>query len=118
MREAEGQSHLALLPIVDSNDSVIFEFLFYFLSAVRKTFAFNDFVACWGWMSQVAIVAEKQNHHPEWRNVYSTCEVTLMTHSSGGLSPRDVKLAGKMDSLYEPLKLVGEGKTCSGHYKK
>ncbi len=99
-------------------DILCFFFFFYFHSAIEKTFAFKDFVACWGWMSQVAIVAEKQNHHPEWKNVYSTCDVTLTTHSSGGLTHRDLKLADKMDALYEPLKFVGERKTCSGHYKK
>ncbi len=107
-----------LVPIMHANELCISVFLLYFPSAIQKTFEFNDFVTCWGWMSQVAIVAEKQNHHPEWQNVYSTCVVTLTTHSSGCLSHRDVKLAGKMDSLYEPLKLVGERKTCSGHYKK
>ena len=52
-----------------------------------------------GWMSKVALWAEKLNHHPEWFNVYNRVEVTLSTHDVGGLSALDVKLAEKMDQL-------------------
>ncbi|GIX14255.1 MAG: putative pterin-4-alpha-carbinolamine dehydratase [Paracoccaceae bacterium] len=67
--------------------------------AIAKTFAFSDFVTAFGWMTRVALWSEKWNHHPEWRNVYRTVEVTLSTHDAGGLTERDVKLARKMDAL-------------------
>ncbi len=67
--------------------------------AITKTFQFADFTDAFGWMTRVAIWAEKWNHHPEWSNVYKTVEVTLATHDVGGLSSLDVKLARKMDTL-------------------
>ncbi len=67
--------------------------------AIQKTFVFDDFVGAFGWMTQVAIWAEKWNHHPEWDNVYRTVNVTLTTHDVGGLSALDAKLARKMDGL-------------------
>lgn len=67
--------------------------------AIHKTFVFSDFVSAFGWMTQVAIWAEKWNHHPEWSNVYKTVDVVLTTHDVGGLSTLDAKLARKMDSL-------------------
>ncbi|MEP2027364.1 MAG: 4a-hydroxytetrahydrobiopterin dehydratase [Paracoccaceae bacterium] len=67
--------------------------------AIRKTFVFKNFIEAFGWMTQVAIWAEKWNHHPEWDNVYKTVNVVLTTHSADGLSALDAKLARKMDSL-------------------
>lgn len=67
--------------------------------AIAKSFRFANFVEAFGWMSQVALVAEKMDHHPEWSNVYRTVEVTLTTHDAGGLSQLDVDLAAKMDAL-------------------
>ncbi len=67
--------------------------------AICKTFEFKNFVEAFGWMTQVAIWAEKMNHHPEWDNVYKTVNVVLTTHDVDGLSALDVKLAGKMNSL-------------------
>jgi len=67
--------------------------------AVRKTFIFGDFVAAWGFMSRVALAAEKADHHPEWFNVYNKVEITLTTHDAGGLSERDVALAAIIDRL-------------------
>ncbi len=67
--------------------------------AIQKTFVFKNFVSAFGWMTQVAIWAEKWNHHPEWSNVYKTVDVTLTTHDAGGLSELDVKLAHKLDEL-------------------
>ena len=69
--------------------------------AICKTYRFANFVEAFGWMTKVAIWAEKWNHHPEWFNVYSRVEVTLSTYDVGGLSALDVKLARKMDSLAE-----------------
>lgn len=67
--------------------------------AIAKTFTFRNFVQAFGWMTQVAIWAEKLNHHPEWANVYKTVEVTLSTHDADGLTELDIKLAQKMDAL-------------------
>lgn len=66
--------------------------------AVQKTFKFSNFVDAWGWMSRMAIEAEKMDHHPEWFNVYNRVEVTLTTHDVDGLSDLDVALADKMDA--------------------
>ncbi|GAB2707788.1 4a-hydroxytetrahydrobiopterin dehydratase [Aliiglaciecola sp. 3_MG-2023] len=65
-----------------------------------KTFKFKSFVRAFGWMSQVAIWAEKLNHHPEWFNVYNKVDVELTTHDVGGLSELDFKLAEKMDLFH------------------
>lgn len=66
--------------------------------AIKKEFKFKSFVEAWGWMSQMAIVAEKMNHHPEWFNVYNRVEVVLTTHDADGLSALDISLAQKMDA--------------------
>ena len=66
--------------------------------AIHKSFKFKSFVEAFGWMTQMAIVAEKMNHHPEWFNVYNRVDVTLTTHDAGGLSALDVKLAQVMDA--------------------
>ena len=67
--------------------------------AIRKSFAFRNFSEAFGWMARVALLAEKMNHHPEWSNVYNRVEVVLATHSAGGLTELDVKLAKGMDRL-------------------
>jgi 4a-hydroxytetrahydrobiopterin dehydratase len=67
--------------------------------AIGKTFTFRDFSAAFGFMTRVALQAEKMNHHPEWFNVYKTVQVTLSTHDVGGLSELDVKLAKVMDAI-------------------
>lgn len=67
--------------------------------AIAKTFQFANFVSAFGWMTQVAIWAEKLNHHPEWDNVYRTVNVVLTTHDAGGLSQLDATLAENMDAL-------------------
>jgi 4a-hydroxytetrahydrobiopterin dehydratase len=61
-----------------------------------KTFKFKNFIRAFGWMSQIAICAEKLNHHPEWFNVYNTVKVELTTHDVKGISHLDFKLANKM----------------------
>jgi 4a-hydroxytetrahydrobiopterin dehydratase len=61
--------------------------------AIAKTFTFKSFNAAWGFMSQIALFAEKMDHHPEWCNVYDRVEITLTTHECGGLSRRDIDLA-------------------------
>lgn len=67
--------------------------------AIYKTFTFRDFNAAFGFMTRVALMAEKMNHHPEWSNVYRTVEVTLSTHDAGGLTDKDVTLAQFMNSI-------------------
>jgi 4a-hydroxytetrahydrobiopterin dehydratase len=64
---------------------------------IVRSFRFEDFVAAFGWMSSVALVAERLNHHPEWRNVYNRVEVELTTHDAKGLTRLDFELAGAMD---------------------
>ncbi|WP_026480265.1 4a-hydroxytetrahydrobiopterin dehydratase [Ahrensia sp. 13_GOM-1096m] len=65
--------------------------------SISKKFKFSNFVNAFGFMTKMAIVAEKMNHHPEWFNVYNRVEVTLTTHDSGGITELDVKLAARMN---------------------
>ncbi len=65
--------------------------------AIAKSFRFVDFNAAFGWMSRVALLAEKKDHHPEWSNVYNRVEVVLTTHDAGGVTERDVEMAKFMD---------------------
>lgn len=67
--------------------------------AISRTFVFKDFNEAFGFMMRVALEAEKCNHHPEWRNVYKTVEVVLTTHDAGGVTERDVELAGFMNKI-------------------
>ncbi len=61
--------------------------------AAFRSFKFADFNTAFGFMTRVAIAAEKADHHPEWFNVYNRVDITLTTHDAGGLSDRDVDLA-------------------------
>ncbi|MBS4003255.1 MULTISPECIES: 4a-hydroxytetrahydrobiopterin dehydratase [unclassified Afipia] len=67
--------------------------------AIARTFTFKDFNEAFGFMTRAALVAEKSDHHPEWRNVYRTVEVVLSTHDAGGVTARDIKLAEAMDRI-------------------
>jgi 4a-hydroxytetrahydrobiopterin dehydratase len=67
--------------------------------AIAKTFTFADFSEAFGFMTRAALLAEKMDHHPEWSNVYKRVEVTLSTHSAGGLTELDIKLAEAIDGL-------------------
>jgi len=67
--------------------------------AIRREFRFRDFDEAWGFMSRVALLAERQDHHPDWSNVWNRVTIVLTTHDAGGLSPRDVKLACAIDAL-------------------
>ena len=69
--------------------------------AISKKFKFKSFIQAFSWMTSVAIIAEKMDHHPEWANVYNTVEVTLTTHSVGGLTKLDLTLARKIDLYSE-----------------
>ena len=70
---------------------------------ISREFVFLDFAQAWGFMSQVAVVAEKRSHHPEWSNVYNRVDVTLTTHDVDGLSMNDVELARFMDQVAAAL---------------
>jgi 4a-hydroxytetrahydrobiopterin dehydratase len=71
--------------------------------AIAKTFVFKDFNEAFGFMSRAALVAEKRDHHPEWRNVYKTVEVVLSTHDAGGVTAKDVELAKAMNTIAAAL---------------
>jgi 4a-hydroxytetrahydrobiopterin dehydratase len=87
---AEQQASLAELPgwtIASNRDAIV------------KTFVFRDFVEAFGFMCQVALVAERMDHHPEWSNVYKTVNVLLTTHDAGGLTSKDIMLARAMETF-------------------
>lgn len=67
--------------------------------AITRRYRFADFRTAFGFMTEVALEAEKRDHHPEWFNVYATLDVTLSTHDVGGLSALDVELAQVMDRI-------------------
>ena len=67
-------------------------------NAITKTFRFKNFTEAFGWMTSMALYAEKKDHHPEWFNVYNTIEVTLSTHDAGGITNLDMDMAREMNS--------------------
>lgn len=68
--------------------------------AISRSFKFADFNAAFGFMSRVALMAEKLDHHPEWFNVYNRVEITLSTHDAGGLTSKDIDLARFIDRAF------------------
>ena len=68
--------------------------------AINREFRFKDFNEAWGFMTRVALLAEKLDHHPEWSNTYNRVEITLSTHDAGGLTARDVALAKGIDAVF------------------
>lgn len=66
---------------------------------ITRDFTFADFVQAFGFMSRVALAAERADHHPEWSNVYNKVTIVLTTHDAQGLSPRDIELARRIDAL-------------------
>lgn len=66
---------------------------------IRRQLSFFDFSEAFGFMTRIAILAEKADHHPEWFNVYNRVEILLTTHDAGGLSQRDVDLANAIDAI-------------------
>ena len=94
LQEAERKAALAELPEwseIEERD------------AIRRSFRFRNFNEAWGFMSRIALTAEKMDHHPEWFNVYNRVEVTLSTHSAGGITDLDIKLAKAMDRVAASL---------------
>lgn len=69
--------------------------------AITRSFAFDDFSQAFAFMTQVALLAEKADHHPEWSNVYNRVDILLTTHDAGGLSARDIDMAEAIDALLE-----------------
>lgn len=67
--------------------------------AIARSFRFADFNEAFGFMTRVALLAEKADHHPEWSNVYNRVEIELTTHDAGGLSARDAAMARAIDAL-------------------
>ena len=67
--------------------------------AIQRTVKFEDFNAAFGFMTRVALWADKADHHPEWFNVYGTVDIALTTHDASGLSLRDIDLATQIDSF-------------------
>ena len=68
-------------------------------ASISRSFVFANFNAAFGWMTRVALLAERMNHHPDWSNSYRNVEVTLTSHDAGGLTERDFRLAAAIDQL-------------------
>jgi len=66
-------------------------------NSIKKSFKFEDFAEAFGFMTQIAIVADRMDHHPEWFNVYNRVDITLTTHDAGGVTEKDVTLAKAME---------------------
>ncbi|SDX85323.1 4a-hydroxytetrahydrobiopterin dehydratase [Citreimonas salinaria] len=91
---ADAERETELKPLLDAGWEMVTG-----RDAITKTFKFKNFTDAFGWMTRVAIRAEKMNHHPEWSNVYNSVQVTLTTHDADGLTSSDVKLAKVLESL-------------------
>lgn len=70
---------------------------------LHREFKFKTFIEAFGFMTEVALIAESKNHHPEWSNVYNRVKVELTTHESGGVTERDVDLAGRINGIAASL---------------
>ena len=71
--------------------------------AIGRTFIFKDFNEAFGFMTRAALAAEKSDHHPDWRNVYKTVEVSLSTHDAAGVTERDIALARVLNEIAAKL---------------
>lgn len=92
LSEAERADALDGLPDWDYDDA---------RDAISRSFVFADFNEAFGFMTRVALMAEKADHHPEWSNVWNRVEITLTTHDAGGLSGRDIELAEAIETLVD-----------------
>ena len=70
-----------------------------FNKTIQKEFRFNNFIEAFGFMSKVALLSEKMNHHPNWQNTYNKVIIELTTHDMGGITTNDIKLAESIDKL-------------------
>ncbi|MFC5461315.1 4a-hydroxytetrahydrobiopterin dehydratase [Massilia niabensis] len=77
-------------------------------NAIHRKFLFDGFVEAFAFMTQVALAAEKRNHHPEWSNVYNRVHITLTTHDAGGLTQLDIELARYIDAVAQRFALRGD----------
>ena len=68
--------------------------------AITREFVFGDFAQAFAFMTQIALIAEKRDHHPEWSNVYDQVQITLTTHDAGGLAQRDIDFARDADQVF------------------
>ena len=66
---------------------------------IKKEFKFNNFIEAFGFMSKVALLSEKMDHHPDWQNTYNKVIINLTTHDKGGITTNDIKLAESIDKL-------------------
>lgn len=96
----EREAALAALPGWTWNES---------RDGIARGFRFGDFSEAFGFMTRVALLAEKADHHPEWSNVWNKVEIFLTTHSAGGLTQQDVDLAKSIDRVAAQLALGGGG---------
>lgn len=92
LSEAERVEALEGLPDWDHDEA---------RDAITRSFSFADFSQAFAFMTRVALLAEKADHHPEWSNVYNRVEILLTTHDAGGLSSRDVDMAQAIDALVD-----------------
>lgn len=92
LSEAERAEALDALPDWDYDEG---------RDAISRSIVFTDFAEAFGFMTQVALIAERADHHPEWTNVWNRVEIMLTTHDAGGLSARDVDLATAIDSILD-----------------
>ncbi len=67
--------------------------------AIQRSFKFADFAQAFAFMTRVALLAEKMNHHPEWSNIYNRVTITLTTHDAGGVTERDVDMARAIQAI-------------------
>lgn len=74
--------------------------------AIRTGLRFSSFVDAWSFMTEIALCAEKRDHHPEWSNVYSSVTIELTTHDADGLTQRDFELASEIDRALAPRKFT------------
>jgi len=92
LSQAERDDALEGLPEWDHDDA---------RDAITRSFTFDDFSQAFAFMTQVALLAEKADHHPEWSNVWNRVDILLTTHDAGGLSGRDIDLARAIDALVD-----------------
>lgn len=88
------------LSALDASLATISDWKYLTRGAVTREFAFKNFAEAFAFMTEIALVAEKSNHHPEWSNVYNRVVITLTTHDAGGLTEKDVVLARQIDRIF------------------